>query len=451
MVAPQIRSQLLYKSIAPVVLVFMALTSASATDQWPQFRGLQAGVAADDPALPDRWTPTENIVWKIDVPGIGWSSPVVWDDHIFVTSVISEGEVEPPKPGLFYAGERPTSTDVHRWMVYDIEFATGRIRWQREVRRAAPFGPKHLKNSYASETPVTDGERVYAYFGSAGLFVFDLNGKPIWSRDSESLSTRAGWGTAASPVLHQGRLYVLNDNNTQSFIAAFDKRTGQLIWRVNRDEGTNWTSPVVWQHDLGTEIVTSGTGKVRSYDLEGKLRWELKGMSSISVPTPFAANGLLYAASGFPGDARRPVYAIRPGASGDISLKDGETSNGQIAWSNPLLGTYVTTALVYGEYFYTLLDRGLFWCHDARTGRQIYGRQRLTAGGFTASPWAYNGKIFAMSEEGETYVIQAGPEFKVLAVNSLDEMTLATPAVAQGSLIVRTASRLYRISKGAPK
>jgi putative pyrroloquinoline-quinone-binding quinoprotein len=138
MVAPQIRSQLLYKSIAPVVLVFMALTSASATDQWPQFRGLQAGVAADDPALPDRWTPTENIVWKIDVPGIGWSSPVVWDDHIFVTSVISEGEVEPPKPGLFYAGERPTSTDVHRWMVYDIEFATGRIRWQREVRRAAP-------------------------------------------------------------------------------------------------------------------------------------------------------------------------------------------------------------------------------------------------------------------------------------------------------------------------
>jgi outer membrane protein assembly factor BamB len=438
-----------------VALVALAVMSApsgvSANDQWPQFRGSQAGVAADDPALPDSWSQTENIVWKIDVPGVGWSSPIVWEDHIFVTSVISEGQVEAPKLGLFAAGERPTSTDIHRWMVYDFDFKTGRIRWAREVRRVVPFGPKHLKNTHASETPVTDGERVYAYFGSAGLFAFDLNGSLLWSKEFGPFNTRSGWGTAASPALYRDRLIILNDNDSQSFIAAFDKRTGQQLWRVNRDEGTNWSTPLIWEHERGTDIVTSGTRGVRSYDPDGKLRWELKGMSAITVPTPFAKQGLAYISSGFPGDALRPVYAIRSGASGDISLKEGENSNQYIAWSNPQLGTYNTTALVYGDYFYTLLDRGFVLCHDARTGQQIYGRQRLTAGGFTASLWAYNGKVFAMSEEGDTYVVQAGPEFKILGKNSLDEMTMATPAVAGGSLIIRTASKLYRISKSAQK
>jgi outer membrane protein assembly factor BamB len=430
--------------------VATALMRASANDQWPQFRGPQASVAVDDPALPDTWSQTDNVVWKLDVPGVGWSSPVVWDDHIFLTSAISEGAVEAPKMGLFFAGERPTSTDVHRWMVYDIDFKSGHVRWEREVRRAAPLGPKHLKNSYASETPVTDGERVYAYFGSAGVFAFDMNGRPVWSKETDSVATRSGWGTAASPVLYRDRLIILNDNDTQSFLAALDKRTGKELWRVTRDERTNWATPLVWEHELGTEIVTSGTTKVRSYDLEGKMRWELKGMSSLAIPTPFAKNGLLYIASGFAGDSLRPVYAIRPGAAGDISLKDSETSNRYVAWSNPLLGSYNTTALVYAGYFYTLLDRGFLLCHDASTGQQIYGRQRLTAGAFTASPWAYNGKIFALSEEGDTYVIQSGPAFEVLGKNSLDEMTLATPAIAHGSLLIRTASKLYRISKSAP-
>jgi outer membrane protein assembly factor BamB len=174
-------------------------------------------------------------------------------------------------------------------------------------------------------------------------------------------------------------------------------------------------------------------------------------MSSITAPTPFVKNGLLYMSSGFPGDAKRPVFAIRPGASGNISLLEGQTSNQHIAWFQPLLGTYTTSALVYGDYYYTLLDRGFFLSHDAKTGRQIYGRQRLTAGGFTSSPWAYNGKIFAMSEEGDTYVIQAGPEFKILGKNSLDEMALSTPAVARGSLFIRTLSKLYRISAAAAR
>jgi hypothetical protein len=434
---------------AGLVALAFARPSAGPNDHWAQFRGPSAGVAENDPALPERWSSTSNILWTLDVPGVGWSSPVVWGDHVFVTSVINTGQAEAPKPGLYMGGERPASTAPHRWIVHDVDFATGKVRWSREVRAGVPDGPKHLKNSYASETPVTDGERVYFYFGNAGLFVFDLTGKPVWSKPIGPFKTRYGWGAAASPVLHRDRIYIVNDNDDQSFLAAHDKRSGAEIWRVNRDEGTNWATPFVWEHDGRAEIVTSGSGKVRSYDLSGRPLWEFKGMSSISIPTPFERHGLLFVSSGYVGDALRPAYAIKPGATGDISLKPGETSNQYIAWSAPTLAPYNPTPLVYGDYYYTLFDRGFFTCHDAKTGKEIYGRQRIAtdASGFTASPWAYNGKIFAMSEDGDTYVIQAGPEFKLLGKNSLGEMTLATPAVARGSLVIRTASKLYRVGK----
>ena len=443
-----------------LAIVIVAIASAlPRAENWPQFRGVQAGVAADDPALPDTWGPTQNIVWKIDVPGTGWSSPVVWGDHVFVTSAINTKAEEPLKPTAEYlsrsiggpmtAKDISLSTDVHRWMVYDVDFKTGRIRWERQVQQTAPAKARHQKNSYASETPVTDGDRVYAYFSSAGLFAFDMNGKPIWAKPMDTLTVRSGWSGAASPVVHKGRVYIVNDNDEHSFVAAYDALTGAELWRVSREEGSNWTTPFVWENAQRTEIVTPGTKKVRSYGLDGKLLWELSGMSSIDIPTPFAKNGLLYVESGYPGDPLRPVYAIRPGASADISLKPDETSNGFVVWSNPALGTYATSALAYGDHYYTLFDRGILGCHDAKTGKEIYPRQRITgdASGFTASPWAYNGKIFAMSEDGDTYVVQAGPAFKVLGKNSLNEMTLATPAIANGSLIVRTASKLYRIGK----
>jgi outer membrane protein assembly factor BamB len=423
------------------------LSIAGFASEWPQFRGSQAGVAPDDPALPERWSSTENVIWRIDVPGVGWSSPVVWGDQVFVTSVASTGPEEAPKPG-FYLGDWAASTAPHRWLVSAIDVGTGKVRWQRQVSDAPPPRPKHLKNSYASETPVTDGERLYVYFGDLGLFAFALDGTPAWSVRLGPFKTRNNWGTAASPVLHRNRLYLVNDNDDQSFLAAYDTRTGAEAWRVNRMEGTNWATPFVWENDLRTEIVTSGSDRVRSYDVNGKLLWELSGMSTITIPTPFSTHGLLYLSSGYVADPQRPAYAIRPGASGDISLKEGQTSNAFIVWSLPTGAPYNPSPLVYGDAYYTLFDRGFFTSHDAKTGAEIYGRQRITAqaSGFTASPWAYNGRIFAMSEEGDTYVIEAGPEFKVLGTNSLGEMTLATPAIARGSLFIRTVSRLYRIS-----
>jgi len=440
-------------AIVVIGVTLLTLTGA-ATDQWPQFRGPAAGVIPDDPALPETWSETENVVWKTTIPGLGWSSPVVWDDHIFLTSAVSSGYEKPPVPGLYDEHDHVKAAAPQRWVVYDVDFKTGKIRWERELYKAQPPLLRHIKNSYASETAVTDGERVYVYFGSIGILAaFDLNGKKAWSRELGAFNTQVELGTGASPTIYKDRIYVVNDNTTQSFLSAFDKRTGAELWRVNRDERGNWSTPLVWENELRTEIVTAGTVKVRSYDLDGKQLWELRGMTTLTIPSPFAQNGLVYISSGYPGALPRPVYAIRPGASGDISLKPDETTNNYIAWYHPQLGTYNTSALVYGGYYYTLLDRGFLLCHDAKTGKQIYGRQRISidSTGFTSSPWAYNGKIFVLSEDGDTYVIQAGPQFKVIGKNSLGDMPLATPAALRGSLIVRTQSKLYRIAGNAKK
>jgi outer membrane protein assembly factor BamB len=317
----EVHSDMLASRMASIAVAALLSSTVAASSEWPQFRGTHAGVAADDPQLPDGWSRTENVVWQTDIPGTGWISPIVWGEHIFLTSVVSDDGAEKPQPGLYSGGERPASKALHRWTVYDIDFVSGKVRWQREVRKSPPLGPKHVKNTYATETPIADGERLYVYFGGVGLFAFTMDGKPVWSTEVAAQATRSGWGTAASPVLLRDRLVIVNDNDTQSYIAAYDTKPGRQIWRVDRAEGTNWATPFVWQHDRGMEIVTVGTRAVRSYNPDGKQLWELTGMSSITAPTPFAKDGLLYMGSGFPGDARRPVFAVRPGASGNISLR----------------------------------------------------------------------------------------------------------------------------------
>lgn len=433
--------------IIAVVAALIVTFSGFAESNWPQFRGNSAGVC-DEKGMPEVWSATENVAWKISIPGRGWSSPIVWGDKIFLTSVVKDGKYEDATKGLYFGGERPKPPpETHHWMVYCLDWNSGKILWQREAHKGVPEGTMHIKNTYASETPVTDGQRLYAYFGNCGLFCYDLDGKELWQQKWKAFKTFAAWGTAASPVLHKERLYIVNDNEENSFLVALDAKTGKEIWRVERKESSNWATPFVWENEQRTEIITSGKNKVRSYDLDGKLLWELSGMSKIVIPTPFAKHGLLYIGSGYVLDPTRPMFAIRPGASGDITLKTGETSNSSIAWCQKTGGPYNPTPIVYGDYLYVLYDRGYLSCFDARTGKVVYDRERINPGAsaFTVSPWAYDNKIFLLSEDGDTFVVEAGPQFKVIGRNQLDEMCMATPATLRGSLLIRTISQLYRI------
>jgi outer membrane protein assembly factor BamB len=405
---------------------------------------------ADNPNLPERWSQTENVEWVTEIPGLGWSSPVVWGQRVFLTTVTADGEFEQPKPGLYAPRGRPEPPQVHHnWRVYCLDLATGDVLWQRSVKAGVPEFPRHMKNTYASETPTTDGERVYVRFGELGLYAFDMEGNEVWTLPVPDRETRSDWGSASSPVLHGDKLILLYDNEEDSWIAALDKRTGEEIWRTARDEVSSWATPYIWEHAQRTEIVTSAPNRIRSYDLDGTLLWEMDGkMSWAAIATPFSSHGLVYVNSGYFGDQHRPAYAIRPGASGDISLADGEQANDHVAWYQPKAGNYNTSPLVYGDIYYSLLDRGFFESYDALTGEPIYDRVRVTVGAsFTSSPWAYNGKIFALSEQGDTYVIEAGREFNVVGVNSLGEMAMASPAIVGDRLLIRTRSKVYSIKK----
>jgi outer membrane protein assembly factor BamB len=465
------------RAFSAVAIAAFVGVSVSAADRWTQFRGPAAGVIDDDPSLPDAWGPEQNIAWKVPLPGRGWSSPIVWDDHVFVTTVISDEP--PPKPGLdiiedgkpasYEGGMRaPIRKSAHRWMLYDIDLKTGKTRWERELRSGEPLAAKHPKNSYASETPVTDGRYVYVYNGDLGLFAVDFKGRVAWSARVQPPNSLPGenpamargridFGTAASPALYKDRLYIVDSHEPRQrpwFLAAYSTKTGEEVWRVGGDAPEpdghpTWATPFVWQNAQRTEIIVLAATAVRSYDLNGKPLWQLRGLGSNSTTTPYAANGLLYVGAGYPGDESRPIWAVRPGASGDITPVAGATSSDFVVWSQPKISAYIPSSLVYRKQLYVLESHGFFLCHDAITGERVYGRKRLDAmtSGFSASPWAYNGKIFALSEDGDTYVIEAGPEFKILRKNSLGEMALATPAVIDHSLIVRTMSNLYRIAK----
>ena len=439
------------KTMALLAALLIFANLAFAVSSWPRFRGPDATGVLDDPALPDTWSATENVIWRAEIPGSGLSSPVIWGDRIFLTAV-KRADAAYVADRALWSGtlDQVPPKDEHYWMVYCLDFKTGKILWEREVHRGVPLTSHHPKNGYASATPVTDGERLFAYFGNLGVFAFDMEGKPLWNKKLGPFYTRHGWGMATSPVLHGDRLFLLCDNDDQSFLAAFHKRTGEQLWRVERDEKSTWATPFIWENEHRTELVTAGAIRMRSYDLDGKLLWEIGGpLSHLSIPSPFVSDGLLYLTSGYVGDAARPVFAVKPGASGDITLQPDQTSNEYIAWHLPQGGPYNVSPIVYGGYYYTLFDRGFLTCHEAKTGKEIYDKVRVDDAGrrFTASLWAYNGKLFALSEEGDTLVIKAGPEYELLRVNSLGEPALATPAIAGGSLFIRTAAALYRIGK----
>ncbi|MBC7932125.1 MAG: PQQ-binding-like beta-propeller repeat protein [Rubrivivax sp.] len=349
--------------------------------------------------------------------------------------------------------EMPEEVMLH-YFLYCLNLKTGEVEWQKEFYTGRPPGGRHRKSSFASESPVTDGKFVYVYAGNLGLWAFDLKGKQVWSTPLEANPIYLDFGTGSSPALAGNLLVIVNDNQKQQYVAAFDKKTGKQVWRTNRDIGgktqpvqrSGWATPFVWRNPGRTEIVTVGPDVAVSYDLSGKELWRLSGMAITPIPMPFAYGGLLY----IDGGRGKPLFALRPGAVGDISLAKDQTSNGFVVWSQPRGGTYLPTPVAYEGAIYALTETGILSRFDAKTGEQTY-KTRLgpaAATYFTTSPWAYNGKLFCLDEEGQTFVVAAGKEFKLLHVNALDEMAQATPALVGERLLIRTQSRLYSIRRG---
>lgn len=421
---------------------------------WPGFRGYRAKGVAEGYPTPTTWNveTSEKIKWKTPIPGLGHSSPVIWGDRVFVTTAVGGSGESELKVGLYGSGKSAKDDSVHRWLVYCIDKRTGKVMWKKTAHKGVPRVKRHMKASHANCTPATDGEHVVAFFGSEGLYCYDKKGRLRWKKDLGILD--AGpynapdlqWGFASSPVLHKGRVFVQCDTQGDSFVAGFDVRDGREVWRTARDEVSTWSTPTVYQKGSNIQLILNGYKHLGGYDLQtGEALWRLSGGGDVPVPTPVAGRGLIFVTNAHGGSA--PLYAIRPSARGDISL-DGATSNEFIAWSVRRNGAYMQTPLVYDDYLYSCSDRGVLKCYEAGTGSLQY-KERLGTGGsgFSASPVAANGKLYFVSEDGDAYVIRAGPTFEVLASNAMGEICMATPAISEGVLYFRTRGHLVAVAE----
>lgn len=460
-----------------VCLMGVSGVGYSQSGAWPQFRGPGGLPVSENPGLPLTWSKTENVEWVTEIPGVGWSSPIVWKGKVFLTSATSEQPMKEPSLGVDFSNdyvaelikegkseeemmelvtrrdnELPDEVQL-TYKLFCVELNSGKVLWQRDFHKGPPPVGRHRKNSYTSETPVTDGKAVYVYVAFLGLYAFDLDGEQLWHTPLEPHKVYLDFGSGASAALHEDSLFVVNDNEEASFIAAFDKKTGRKLWETPRTGmgsermRSGWGTPFVWENEHRTEIVTIGPGAAISYGLDGAELWRMGRMSMMSIQSPFAWDGMLYVTSGVSGEPDKPIAAIRPGASGDITPSEGSTSNEHVVWYNRTAGgTYLPTPVIYDEGLYVVSDKGIFTRFDPRSGERTYrSRIHATAQNFTASPWAYNKMIFCLNEEGNTFVIKAGEEFELAGINSLEEFTMATPAISEDRLLIRTQSRLYSI------
>ena len=422
---------------------------------WPSFRGPEATGVADGQNPPTTWDAKEgiNVRWKTPIPGLGHSCPVVWGDRVFLITAVS-GDPD-PKVRTGNYGDVASVNDVtpHTWKVYCLDKHTGKILWERTaLAGVVPKFKRHLKGSQANCTPATDGRRVVVCFGSEGLYCYDFDGKLLWKRDLGALDTsfivfpEHEWGFGSSPILYEDLVILQCDLSKDSFIAAYRAEDGSQVWSTPRDEIPSWSTPTVWRTPGRGELVTNAAQYARGYDPRtGKELWRLAKKSEVTIPTPFAARGLMFVTSG--NRPIQPIFAIRPGAAGDISLKEGADANSHIAWSKMRGGPYMPTPVVYGDYLYTCSNAGVVTCYEADTGKEIY-KERLAGGrAYTASILAADGRLYFTAEEGEVRVVKAGPTFELLAVNVMDDVCMATPAISDGMIFVRTQHHLFGIGR----
>jgi outer membrane protein assembly factor BamB len=429
--------------------------AASAAGAWPSFRGRLASGIADDQHLPDRWDPrtSENILWRTTIPGLGHSSPIVWGDHVFVTSAVSSRGKATFKPGLYGDGDASDDRSPHKWVLFALNRRTGRIEWERVAYEGPPIDTRHIKSTYASATPATDGRTVVVSFGSQGVYAYDVNGNFRWKANLGHTKLGAydipsfEWGPASSPILWEDLVILQVDTHLDSFVLALDAATGAVRWKSDRDEYPSWGTPTVAATASGPELVTNASKFIRGYDPRtGKELWRLGGSSKITAPTPIFSDGLFIVASGRAPE--RPIFVLKPGARGDITLKDGASASDSVVWSRTGRGSYMPTPLAYNGLLYVLANNGVFDAYDLKTGTEVY-RQRLSyvGSGYSASPVAADGKIYLSSEDGEMLVVAAGREFKLLGTNSMGELLMATPALSGGVMFIRTAESVFAVGR----
>ena len=450
--------------IRPSIVVsvfFLACTNLSEAQNYPQFRGENSDAVSALP-LPVTWSDVEgkqtNVHWKIPVPGEGWSQPIVWDERVYVTAASPANAADRDKIGPEvnrggYGRDRKDLVNIaYKYQVFCIDAETGDKIWERTVKTGKPPIPRHSTNTYATETPVTDGKRIYAYFGMNGVHCLDMDGKIVWQKDLGVYEMRAGWGTASSPALLGDRLFIQVDNEKQSFLIALETSSGEELWRVDRDERSQYSSPMIWKNSVRDELILGGI-VYRSYDpATGKLLWQLDMNKGRSSATPVAFGDRLYVGNelrnrGGADDGGGQLFRIKPGGSGDITPKPGETTSEFVDWRMDDSGIQMASPTqLAGNLYFFQRRLGVVHCVDAATGRVEYKKRVPGGREFWASPWTDGKHMFAMDSNGNTHVIAPGDELKVVSVNRLEQHAWGTPAIAGGRIYLRTATHLYCIS-----
>jgi len=435
------------------LITVMCLSFACNTDteNWPQFRGPDNNMVLTGDNLPTEWSVEKNVVWAIEVDGDSWSSPAIWGDKVFIASAVAEKVATPPErqegqPRPDPEEDKSYLEEVYRWEVTCVDLETGEEIWKQIAHQGAPRIKKHRAHNYAGESPVCDGKRLYMYFGMTGLYCYDLDGNLQWEKDLGAYKTLRNWGTGASPLVHKSLLYVQVDNEEQSFLVALDTKTGDEVWRVNRDEATNYSTPFIWKNSLRTELVVGGR-KARAYDpASGELIWELHMAGHYNIPSAVADGDLLYMGNSGYRDVPATLFCVKAGAEGDITPEEGESSSEGVVWSISDAPLGNPSPLLYDGLLYLLSSRGgEFTCVDAATGEQVYQEKIEKVGASWATPWVYDGKIFFYDEKGVCQVIKAGKEFELLYQNTLEGKFWASIAVKDDALIIKGMEQMYCI------
>jgi outer membrane protein assembly factor BamB len=446
--------------MALLILLTLAWPVQAQTN-WPSFRGTSARGITKGAVTATVWDvgKGENILWKKAIPGLGHSSPVIWGDRLFLTTAINQRKAAPLKVGLYGDPESARDDDVQQWRVLCLNKRTGETLWDRIAHEGGPRQRRHPKATHANCTMATDGTVVVAFFGSEGLYCYDMAGHPRWQKDWGVLRanptvyndapdpqvTGLEWGFASSPIIYSNRVFVQCDVLTNGFVAALDVADGKEVWRTRRDDTATWSTPNVCVEGPRPQLVVNGWKHMGGYDLRtGEEIWRMSGGGDCPVPTPVVWNGLIFLMSAH--GPRGPIYVVRADARGDVSLRSGESTNRYVAWSVLRGGSYMQTPLIYGDYLYSCHVDGVLSCYEARTGKQIY-KERLGKGGdgFTASPVASEGKLYFTSERGAVYVVKPVADHTVLATNQMDEVCMATPAISEGTIFFRTQGHVVAV------